>query len=396
MKKVFLLLLVCFGINTVQAQLFKKLKEKAQKALEPSASNKTEDKPTETPTTEQPVSQAKSSASKWQPSANDEKLFTLEKGESFFYDETKVIAANGKISYAFVVQNKNREYFLIEDGKRSGPFRQAPVDQMNIVSDKKDENEDSGSGSDDQESIQLGNDKKDPVTAQYSKMISNKLYIVFNGKNFGPYDFVAKMRVSPDKKKFWAAVVIGGQNEMMTKMGMGNSFLVNEAGAKVKGGDQNSMPARLMVSKNFGAAALSIMDNAGQKVITVSSGGKKQEGSMTDLYSGNKSSISVAENGDILSVPSQSPTQLLVNGDEAAAFKIPVTNMNRLFILPDYKKSIYYQGGKLYRGDGSEEALTGVTFPKFVNLNNQPAIYYYKIYQTDSGDKDIYLCKKVL
>ncbi|MBL0144785.1 MAG: hypothetical protein IPP48_02530 [Chitinophagaceae bacterium] len=401
MKKIiiFLSMALCFTALAVtsQAQLLKKLKDKAAKALEPK-------KNTETPAAEgqqtnneeTPSASSKKTKVKWVPTPDCDKLFVLEKGETFLYDETKVIAANGKLSYSFILQNKSYEYFLIEDGKRSGPFKEAPVAQMNIVSDKRDSDEDNGSSNNDDEKIDMGSGKKDAVTAQYSKTINNKLFIVFNGKNFGPYDFISKIKVSPDKKKFWAAVVIGGTTDMMAKMGMGNSFLVNEAGVKQKGGDGASFAAKMMVSQNFGAAALSILDNAGQKAITISSAEKKQEGSMMDLYSDNKSTMMVADNGDILSIPSQSPTQLLVNGNEAAAFKVPVTNMRRLFIFPEYNKSVYYQSGKIYRGDGSEEALSGVTFPRFVTINKQPAIYYYKIYENETGDKEVYLCKKVL
>ena len=310
------------------------------------------------------------------------------------YDETKVISINGKLTTYFVVTNKQYEYFLIEDGKRTGPFKEPPVKQINIVSDKRDSEED-GDNNDD-EKIEMGTDKKDPVAQQYSKTIGSKLYIVFNGKNFGPYDFVAKMKVSPDKKKFWASVVIGGASSITAKMGMGNSFLVNESGIKQHGGDQNSFAMKMMISQNFSAAALSIMDNAGQKVMTISSSGKKQEGSIADLYADGKSNMIIADNGDIVSIPSQSPTQLMVNGNEAASFKIPLVQMNRLFLMNDYKKSVYYAKGKLYKGDGSEESLTGVVFPKFAMVNNQPTICYYKIHETETGDKDVYLCKKTL
>ncbi len=385
-------------INT-QAQLFKKLKEKAEKTLEPK--KKTETQTTSSEEKQQnneepsPTSSNKTKV-KWQPTQDCSKLFTLDKGESFYYDETKVYAINGKLSTAFVVTNKKYEYFLIEDGKRTGPFKEAPVNQMNIVSDKTlDEGDGDGDNKDD-DKIDIGNDRKDPIAQQYSKTISNKLYIVFNGKNFGPYDYVAKMKLSPDKKKFWAAVIIGGVNEMMTKMGMGNSFLVNEAGVKQKGGDQSSFAVKMMVSQNFASAALTVMDNAAQKAITISSTGKKQESNISDLYSNGNSMMKIAENGDVISIPAQSPTQLMVNGDEAATFKVPVKGMSRLFLMNDYKKSVYYANGKLYRGDGSEEALTGVTFPKFATVNNQPAIYYYKIHETETGDKDIYLCKKIL
>jgi hypothetical protein len=397
MKKIIMLFIVAlFATINTQAQLFNKLKEKAAKALEPKKKTETAAATEEKQeATEEAPANAKKAKAKWQPTSDCSKLFTLEKGETFLYDETKVFSANGKLTTYFVVINKKYEYFLIEDGKRTGPFNEAPVKQMNIVSDKKNSEED-GNNNDDNDKIEMGGDKKDPVAQQYSKTISNKLYIVFNGKNFGPYDFVGKMKVSPDKKKFWASVVIGGASDMTAKMGMGNSFLVNEAGLKQKGGDQNSFAVKMMISPSFSAAALSIMDNAGQKAMTISSSGKKQEGNITDLYADGKSTMMIADNGDIISVPSQSPTQLMVNGNEAASFKIPIKAMNRLFIMPDYKKSVYYTKGKLYRGDGSEESLTGVTFPKFAMVNNQPIICYYKIHETETGDKDVYLCKKTL
>ncbi len=393
MKKVFLFLFVCFAINSAEGQLLKKLKDKAQKAVDPTA-RKADPNQQEAATEEQSSSQNKNAA-KWQPTSDCEKQFVLQTGEIFFYDETKVVAINGQVSYSFVIQNKNHEYFLIEDGKRSGPFKNAPVEQMNIVSDKKYSSEDSG-GSEGADDIKIGNDEKDAVTEQYSKAINGKLYIVFNGKNYGPYDFIAKIKVSPDKKKIWAAVVTGGQSEMMSRIGIGAYALVNEAGVSQKFEGQNSFATRLVVSQNFKAAALSVMDNTSQKAVVMSSTGKKQESSMADVYSGAKSPVLVAENGDIVSVLSQSPTQLLVNGNEAAAFAVPISNMCRLLILPDYKKSIYYQAGKVYHGDGTEEALTGIAFPKLVTINNEPAIYYYKIYQNDNGEKEVYACKRVL
>jgi hypothetical protein len=397
MKKLFLLCVLIAFMGSTHAQLFKKLKEKAQQALEKkpakegTSNSQTNEVQKEEAQTSSPITKTKA---KWQPTPDCEKLFTLAAGETFLYDETKVFTKDGKMSYAFITQDKSYKYYLIEDGKRSGPFNEAPVNQVAIkVETSENENESVGNNDD---KIELGSNKKDAITLQYSKTISNKLHIVFNGKNYGPYDYIAKIKVSPDKKKFWAVVTIGGASDMTAKMGMGNTYLVNESGAKQKGGDQNSFPAKILVSHNFNAAALSVLDNSGQKLITVSSTAKKQEGNMMDMYGDNGNSMTVADNGDIISIPSQSPTQLLVNGDEAAVFKVPITSLSRLFILSDYKKSVFYQGGKLYRGDGTVETLTGVTFPKFVTLNNQPCIYYYKLHETDNGEKDVYLCKKCL
>lgn len=385
MKKLLLLILLAPFAGS-QAQLLKKIKDKAQQAMEPKKGSET-NTPSGSP---ESSSQQERSKEKWTPGPNDQKVFTLESGETFLYDETRVYAKEGKLSYAFVLMNKKYQYFLVEDGNRSGPFDQPPVDRLyrnspRQVADKEQDN-----------NITIGNDKRDPVAQQYSKTINNQLFLVFNGKNYGPYDYVAKMLVSPDEKRFWAVVIIGGQVEMMAKMGMGNVFLVNEAGVKQKASADLAIPVKMFVSNEFKASALVTLDNATQKVQTVSSSGKIMEGSMSDLNNNDRSYTTVSDNGDIISVPSQSPRQLLVNGAEAAMFKVPVTNMLRLFIMPDYKKSVYYESGKIYRGDGSEESLSGILFPKMVALGKDQLICYYKILETENGAKDVYLCKKLL
>lgn len=391
MKKLILTCLM-FGICCSQAQLLKKIKEKAKEAI---GSPKTESTTStgSNNSSEEEAESGKKMAAKWEPTPDAVKLFTLEKDEQFLYDETKVTVINGKLIYSFVVMNSKYKYFLIEDGKRTGPYDEPPLKLMQIKSDK---NENTAGSDDEDEKIELSDNSKDPVALQYSKTINNKLFIVFNGKNFGPYDNVAKMKVSADKKKFWAAVVIGSSSEMMAKMGMGNSFLVNEAGFKQKGGEQNSMPMKMMVSNNFAAAAIGVIDNMAQKAFVISSTGKMQEGSIMDFFSDNKSSMMIADNGDIVCILSQSPTQLMVNGTEAASFKVPIASLQRLFIMEDYKKSFYYQKGKLYRGDGTEESLKGILFPKIVTVNNETAVYYYKIHVTDAGDKNVYVCKKLI
>jgi hypothetical protein len=389
MKRIIWIIVACCCFNTVEAQLLKKLKDKAKQTFEPKKNSTTPNSGNgdAEANTNTRSSGDKTPAASWQPTPDCEKIFTLEKGEQFMYDETRVTGYNGSVSYAFVIRNKKYEYFLIEEGKRTGPFDAPPITQLRSRGS-------GGEGAD--ETIEPGDDRKDPVALQYSKTINGKLFIVFNGKNYGPYDYVSKMKLSSDKKRFWAAVVIGGVNSTLAKMGMGNTFIVNEAGLKQKAGDENCMAVRMLVSDNFTSAALGLLNNATQKASVVSSAGKKQELEMMDLASGNRNGIRLAESGDVMMIPAQSPTQLMVNGTEAAEFKVPVSSVYRLLILPDYKKSLYFQGGRLYRGDGTEENLTDISFPKLVLLNGKPMLYYYKIHVTDTGDNDIYLCKKAL
>ena len=156
------------------------------------------------------------------------------------------------------------------------------------------------------------------------------------------------------------------------------------------------MPVKFSVSEGFKHAMATTMDQQTQKIVSMTTTGKQEEGSMTDMYSGGGNKSFVSDNGDIISIPSQSPTQILVNGKEAAAFKVPIKSMDRLFLTPDISKSVYYEKGKIYRADGTEENLSGVLFPKVVTVGNETAVYYFKIFKTESGTKDVYLCKKVI
>lgn len=390
MKSIMLFVLMFTATITTNAQLFKKLKEKTQKVLESksesptssssqsnaSASTENESRPAEKNTTRQ-------------PDTNCHVVFSLAAGENFLYDESKILTQNNKLHYSFVVQNNKYEYFLIDNGNRTGPFKESPINSMQ-------ENGEGNSSSGNDE-ISVGEDKKDPVALQYSKTIGGKLYLVFNGKNYGPYDHVAKMILSPDKKQFFAAVTIGSQNSMMAKMGMGFCYIVNEGTVKQKAGTGGmSIPMKFSVSDGFKHAMITVMNQENQKIISVTSAGKEAEADMADMYSGNSSSTFVSDNGDIISIPSQSPTQVLVNGKEAAAFKVPIKSMNRLFLTPDISKSVYYEKGTIYRADGTEEALSGVLFPRVITLNKETAVYYFNIYKNENGGKDVYLCKKVL
>jgi hypothetical protein len=299
---------------------------------------------------------------------------------------------NNKISYAFIVANDKYEYFLIEDGKRSGPFKVPPIKSMKLSEESED-----GSSNNSDDNIAMGNDNKDPIAMQYSKTINGKLNIVFNGKNFGPYDYVSKMLLSTDKKHFFALVTIGGESPMTAKMGLGNCYLVNENGLKQKvGTGGTSMPMKFSVSKNFKQCMASVMDQKSQKILTVTSTGKEEEGNIADMYAGNRNNTSVSDDGDIITIPSQSPTQILVNGKEAASFKVPIKSMDRLFLMPDISKSVYYEKGKIYKADGTEQPIKNALFPKVISLNNETILCYYRMYKNDSGAKEVYVCKTVL
>lgn len=378
--------------NAAPAQLLKKLKEKAEKSLEGKSKAKTENNEADNNSaTSSSSSSVSSSSASSKPNSkepataptNGTVVFSLNTDEQILYDETAITGASSGVSYQFVVKNSKYEYFLIDNGIRTGPFKNPPIKSANTDSESSDSKND----------VSMG-DKKDETAIQYTKTIGGKLHIVFNGKNFGPYDHVSKMVVSPDKKQFFASVTIGGANAMTTKMGMGNSFIVSSSGIKQKVGSSNSIPMKFYVSDGFKHAMLGVMEQTDQKMIMATSSGKQMEVSMADMYSGGENKTLVSDKGDIISIPSQSPRQILVNGEEAASFKVPIENTSRLFITPDVSKSIYYNKGKLFKADGTEVSLSGIVFPKVLTVGNVTSVYYFKVFKNESGVKDVYLCKK--
>ena len=374
--------------NSSSAQLLKKLKEKAEKTLEGKGKGKNDsDAGNNASTTSAGSSTSSSSkATAKEPATaptNGKVVFSLNTDESILYDETAIVGNNGVVSYQFIIKNSKYEYFLINNGSRTGPFKNPPMKSSNAESDN-------SSGDND---VSMG-DKKDPVAIQYTKTIAGKLNIVFNGKNYGPYDHVSKMLVSPDQKKFFAVVTIGGTNSMTTKMGMGNTYIVSSTGIKQKAGTGSTIPMKFFVSESFSNAMALVMNQESQQLVTTTTTGKTVEATMADMYGGGESKTTVSDNGDIITIPSQSPRQILVNGNEAASFKVPIESINRLFITPDVSKSVYYDKGKLYKADGSEVPLSGILFPKVVTLGNETAVYYFKVFKNESGVKDVYLCKK--
>jgi hypothetical protein len=393
-KQLLLMIIAFFIFNTVNAQLFKKLKEKAAKALEPKKETKTAEASNENNNEAVSNGNEKTTPSKKQQKPDSlacKVIGQLGEGETFLYDETSVTAQENAVNYSFVIVDKNYQYFLLENGKRTGPFKEAPIKSAKQYIDE----EDGGSSDKDDSKVEIGNDNRDPVALKYSKTIGGKLNIVFNAKNYGPYDYVGKMILSPDKKHFFAIVTIGGESPMTSKMGMGNTFMVNDMGLKKQIGSGITMPIKFSVSNGFKNCMGTVMDSKTQKIFTVTSTGKQEEANMADMYS-DKSINLVNDNGDIVTVPSASPTQILVNGNEVASFKVPIKNRNNLFLMPDVSKSVYYQKGRLYKPDGTEEKLTGIVFPKVVTINKITSMYYYKIYKNDAGVREIYLCKKDL
>ena len=395
MKRMKLLVLMCIAVavsNPSSAQLLKKLKEKAAKTLEGKNKSSNDSNSDDNSASSSSSSSSSGSSSKSNskeaaaPPNNGTVVFSLGNDEQLLYDETAIIASNNNVSYQFVVKNSKYEYFVIDNGNRTGPFKSPPIKSSKASM----ESESSGSSDN---NVSMG-DQKDPVAIQYTKTIGGKLHIAFNGKNYGPYDHVSKMFISPDKKQFFAVATIGGANNMTNKMGMGNTYIVSSGGLKQKAGSGTTVPMKFYVSESFTQAMVVVMDQGGQKLYTVTTTGKQLEGSMADMYSGGESKIMVSDKGDIISIPSQSPRQILVNGDEAASFKVPIESISRLFITPDVSKSVYYDKGKLYKADGTEVSLSGIVFPKVVTIGNVTSVYYFKVYKNESGVKDVYLCKK--
>jgi hypothetical protein len=128
MKKALFLLFVAAIYKNTEAQLFKKLKEKAQQAIEgkPKTSSSNNDNNNSNATEEPKQEENKTTTkqkNKWIPTPDCEKIFTLEDGESFMYDESTVFTTAGKLTTSFLIQTKKYNYFIIENGQRSAEYK---------------------------------------------------------------------------------------------------------------------------------------------------------------------------------------------------------------------------------------------------------------------------------
>ncbi|MDX2047312.1 MAG: hypothetical protein SFU87_11030 [Chitinophagaceae bacterium] len=386
MKKLIIILCCSVFFITAEAQLLKKIKDKASKAVSGENKNETKSNDAGSSQNSSPANTTDNSDNTTPPPGST-KAFTLDAGETLMYDESEIIAENNNVGYRIITQNRKYEYFLIENGQKTGPFKQPPG-RTRVSKDDESANESSFK-------TKSSGNGPDPVAAQYSKTIDGKLYIVFNAKNYGPYDFVSLMLASPDKKRFYAVVVSGSDNPMMAKMGMGNCYLINEAQLKQQIGKGMAMGMSLEASSNFKYCLAHVMDQQDQKIKAFTNNGNKQEYSMTEMYtSGNN--MWLDNNGNIVTIPPQSPTQVMVNGKEVASFQVPVTNRNNLLLTPDPKYSVYYTEGKIYKADGSMEDASNILFPRLGVVNNKAAIFWLKAYKNESGGKDVYVCKKEL
>jgi hypothetical protein len=371
MKKIILMMTVSFATVYAQAQfggLLKKVTkevlggddktEKKEKA-ESNDNNKSKEKKNEPQT----------------PPTNGTLAFTLDEGERIMYDEASITGSKNNLSWKFVTYSKEGKYFLIDNGNRTGPFDDSPI------TSKRAESGESGSAS------SLEGDEK--VAKKYTKLANGKPTIVFNGKTYGPYLMVQSMVVSADKQHFFAVALEG--NSMMD-MSKGKGVLFSEKGKQELPG----MPFKLKASPGFSVAVATVMDmkaanNGNSNYVMVNSKGKKS-GPIDIMSSGGDDWLD--EEGNVYSIPSQSPTELLVNGVGVAKFDIEIEK-SRLVIAPDPSKSIMYMNGKIYNADGTISKSEKAIYPSIVMINNVMNLCWFQLYKNPAtNQKEVYVCKK--
>ncbi len=375
MKKVFIFICLFASITLVNAQLFKKLKDKAANALDKKPEEK---KPADADNNTNAGSNADNAANKTAkvpaaPPANGSLSFTLDDGERFMYDEAKIYVLKGtQLGWQFVTQ-KGKEFYLIDNGNRTGPFSVPSIESANSSSNLNDD----GDG--------------EKVAKEYTKTVNGKLMLVFNGKSYGPFFMISEMQVSADKKHFFALVIEGAS---LTAMSDGSSLISDIGTSPLK---LNGIGTKLMVSHNFKHAIAAVMDTKGKgEVYMVTSEGKKT--GPVDMMSamGSNGETWLSDDGTVYSIPSQSPRELVVNGNGVAKFAVDISR-SRLAIAPDPAKSVFYDEGTLYRGDGTKEVDKNVVFPHIAAINGALYLCWFQVYKNpETNKKDVYVCKKPL
>jgi hypothetical protein len=200
---------------------------------------------------------------------------------------------------------------------------------------------------------------------------------------------IQSMVVSADKQHFYAVALEGNSVADMAK---GKGVLFSEKGKTELPG----MAFKLKASPEFSVAVATVMDmkaanNGNTNYVMVNSKGKKS-GPIDIMSSGGDDWLD--EEGNVYSIPSQSPTELLVNGVGVAKFDVEIER-SRLIVAPNPAKSIMYKGGKIYNADGTISKSEKAVYPSIVMINNVMHLCWFQLYKNPTtNQREIYVCKK--
>lgn len=230
-----------------EAQLLKKLKDKANEQINKATGVNSADNNTTTSTvTGQSSSSPSGFTSDQLKNVESTTIYQLAEGERIDYRESRIMIGSGNKISGLVIVDKTGSRYVVENGVKKGPFpaKSVPLDFLKRDNDAKE----SEQAYDANEMIN--------IYQNYVKSDDDKSYIQFNGKKFGPFSLLEAMKVNQQKTKFVALVSNDISDDQKEK------YLINQDGKKVLISKSAQLTGQMVVSPTFSDAAFWGMDIA--------------------------------------------------------------------------------------------------------------------------------------
>ena len=361
-----LILIALLFATASQAQLLKKLKDKVEQKVEKKVT-------TETATTTPDDSGNTTNLDPKTVADEAIKIYTLEEGETFFYDESSLAGGKNKL----IVKTRNG-FKIIENGQVT-PVKQLTPEQakggMGYVYTKNEE----------------------PKREDYVKMNAKyQTIVVFNGKTYGPFMMLMTFVLSPDKSNFYAVV---GVNEKQV-----NYYLIDANNRKAL---LPTISQSILISEDGKSAAAIIIAS----LINAKKGGNMDTGN-TSWYAYNINGTNlgplpnygdemwVGNDGTVFTIPAANAkaSQLFANGKPAVTFPEKVVNQtmfsrishdNVLVGSNPAKAAVLIRSG-LGFADGRYFTYNAFR-PEKITVAGKSYLTWFMVF-----GKDVYACKNAL
>jgi len=331
-----LTLLTLFSIQVSQAQFLNKLKKKAEAVINKSTEQESEETNSDEPAPDQ---RSRKSGAEQAPASKGLKycspLFTLSSGERICYSEQslKIVSNQAVIK---VITKLNKEFYLYVNGEKSGPFKTAPVDQLEGWPFK---------------NLSSSNDKKKTDPQPYLR--SGVLTV--DGKNIGNYMSIIAFYHNKEKKKFYGIAM------NMEKNSVGTYFISNKGKRKLPmtGGE-------LIISENDEIGAVKVSKTqflaktpedqakyvANDDYYLLYPDGTNK-GPFPDVQA-RKSYLD--EQGNFIELSSSRNT-VYINGQEVLKLESGLNSEGKLFKSANATSAAWFERGNLFFTDGETAEL---------------------------------------
>jgi hypothetical protein len=364
------------AVQSSQAQLFNKLKQKAQSAVNTAASgNPSADTTSNKSGNKTPTATRSRSANSYGTNTNSYDAakygtvaFTLLDGEYIVYGEQTLSIVNNRKTVK-VVTKQNKQFYIYINGVRKGPYATPPVDQL--------DNWHKGY------QYNIHDDKKTDWQPYIVKGV-----LVVDGKSYGNYMSLSKFYHNKAKKKFYGLAV--KLDKVAAAM-----FLVSDKGAKkvplitdqLVTSDNDEIGGVIINAAQYNAKTpkeqYNVVTNDDFYVVL-------SNGSTKGPYPAVQPRYSWLDNYGNFIQSSSTRNAVFVNGKQLISFTERYSGDGKLFTTANGQSGAWFERGSLFFSDGTN--IIDYALQPATSVENGKEVLNWLSIQ----NKQVYVCKKEL